>query len=118
MQVNGTGQFAITIRTEAVGVTQWGVPQFISPAYATKFYFINALDSSGTNVGIAFNYYLFLIMDDSNTGAFPDAGSVATDADIFYHPNPGRRLRHGASFTNTGCNRVITDGCLLDTATQ
>jgi hypothetical protein len=116
VQVNGTGQFIITLRTEAVGTTVWGIPQFISPAYATKFYFIQALDSTGTNVGIAFNYYLFLIIDDSNTGTFPDTASSATDVDIFYHPNPSRRLRHGASFTNTGCNRLVTDGCLLDTA--
>jgi len=116
VQVNGVGQFIITLRTEAVGTTVWGVPQFISPAYASKFYFIQALDSSGTNVGIAFNYYLFLIIDDSNTGTFPDTASSATDVDIFYHPNPARRLRHGASFTNTGCNGVIANGCLLDTA--
>jgi hypothetical protein len=116
VQVNGTGQFVITLRTEAVGTTVWGVPQFISPAYASKFYFIQALDSTGVNVGIAFNYYLFLIIDDSNTGTFPDTASSATDVNIYYHPNPGRRLRHGASFTNTGCNRLVADGCLLDTA--
>jgi hypothetical protein len=116
VQVNGAGQFIIALRTQAVGTTVWGVSQYISPVYATKFYFIQALDSTGTNVGIAFNYYLFLIIDDSNTGTFPDTASSATDVDIFYHPNPTRRLRHGASFTNTGCNRVVTDGCLLDTA--
>ncbi len=116
VQVNGSGQYVITMRTAAVGTTTWGVPQFISPAYATKFYFLKALDGTGTDVGIAFNYYLFLIIDDSNTGGFPDTVSVAQDVDIYYHPNPTRRLRHGASFTNTGCNRVVTDGCLLDTA--
>jgi hypothetical protein len=116
VQVNGTGQYVITMRTAAVGSTTFGVPQNIIPAYATKFYFLQALDTSGTDVGIAFNYYIFLTIDDQNTGTFPDTGSVATDINVYYHPNPTRRLRHGASFTNTGCNRVVTDGCLLDTA--
>jgi hypothetical protein len=116
MQVNGTGQYVIQMRTAAVGATTLGVPQVVSPAYANKFYFLKALDANGTDVGIAFDYYIFLTIDDSNTGAFPDAGSVATDINVYYHPNPTRRLRHGASFTNTGCNRVVTDGCLLDTA--
>lgn len=116
VQVNGTGQYVVTMRTAAVGSTTFGVPQNIVPDYANKFYFLKALDGSGTDVGIAFNYYIFLTIDDQYTGTFPDTGSVATDINIFYHPNPGRRLRHGASFTNTGCNRVIANGCLLDTA--
>jgi hypothetical protein len=116
VQVNGTGQYVIEMRTAAVGSTQLGVAQVITPAYASKFYFLKALDTSGTDVGIAFDYFIFLTIDDSQTGPFPDVGSTATDVNVYYHPNPGRRLRHGASFTNTGCNRVITDGCLLDTA--
>jgi hypothetical protein len=116
VQVNGSGQYVIEMRTAAVGSTQLGVPQVITPAYASKFYNLKALDTNGTDVGIAFDYFIFLTIDDSQTGPFPDVGSTATDVNIFYHPNPTRRLRHGASFTNTGCNRVATDGCLLDTA--
>jgi hypothetical protein len=116
LQVNGSGQYVIEIRTAAVGAPILGVPQVVSPAYASKFYFLQALDQNGTDVGIAYDYYVFLTIDDSQTGGFPDTVSVATDINIYYHANPGRRLRHGASFTNTGCNRVITDGCLLDTA--
>jgi hypothetical protein len=115
-QVNGTGQYIIEFRTAAVGSTVLGVPQVISPAYASKFYFLEALDASGANVGIALNYYVFLIIDDSGTGPFPDAASTATDINIYYHANPGRRLRHGASFTNTACAAVPQNGCLLDTA--
>jgi hypothetical protein len=116
VQVNGTGQYVIEMRTAAVGSTQLGVAQAITPAYASKFYFLQALDTNGTDVGIAFDYFIFLTIDDSQTGPFPDTGSVATDVNVYYHPNPTRRLRHGASFTNTGCNRVLADGCLLDTA--
>ncbi len=116
VQVNGTGQYLIEIRTAAVGAPILGVPQVVSPAYASKFYFLQALDQNGTDVGIAYDYYVFLTIDDSQTGGFPDTVSSATDINVYYHANPGRRLRHGASFTNTGCNRILTDGCLLDTA--
>jgi hypothetical protein len=116
VQVNGTGQYVIEMRTAAVGAPILGVAQVVSPAYASKFYFLQALDQNGVDVGIAYDYYVFLTIDDSETGGFPDTVSSATDINVYYHANPGRRLRHGASFTNTGCNRTLTDGCLLDTA--
>jgi N-acetylneuraminic acid mutarotase len=116
--VQGTGQYSAIMRTAGSGSTTLGQAQVVNPMYAGVNYTLLALDGSGNNVGIASKYYIFLALDDSQTGAFPDTGSTATDIDITYHANPGRRLRHGASFTNTGCSgtAAATQGCVLDTA--
>ena len=103
-----------------------GIAQLIRPVVFNNFYTVQALNSSGANVGVALNYLFLIALDDSRSGTFPDvANSVGgysqtsvTDITLNYHANPGRRLRHGASFTNTDCNptSVSTEGCLLDTA--
>jgi hypothetical protein len=119
--LNGSGQYTVQMQTAAQGATSLGKAQNFSPAYPAQFYTLQALDSSGTNVGIALNYYIFLTIDDSQSGTFPDttsSQSYVTDINIFYHANPNYRLRHGASFTTTGCSGVLgaAQGCILDTA--
>jgi hypothetical protein len=116
--LNGTGQYLVTMQTAAQGAASLGVAQNFDPAYPGQVYTLQALDSGGTNVGIAFNYYIFLTINDSQTGTFPDTASDVTDINIYYHANPGFRLRHGASFTTTGCSGVLgaSQGCILDTA--
>jgi len=116
--LNGSGQYVLQLQTAAQGATSLGVAQTFSPAYPGQFYILQALDSGGVNVGIAFNYYVFLTIDDSGTGTFPDTSSTVTDINIYYHANPGFRLRHGASFTQTGCSGTLgaAQGCILDTA--
>jgi hypothetical protein len=104
-----------------------GVAQVFRPVLFGTYYNVQALNSSGVNVGVAFNYLYIIALDDSRSGTFPDvpnalgspfAQTAVTDITLNYHANPGRRLRHGASFTNTGCNPNVsaTDGCILDTA--
>ncbi len=108
-----------------------GVAQLIRPVIFNNFYNVQALNSSGANVGVALNYLFLITLDDSRSGTFPDvsyagatgfAQTAVTDITLYYHANPGRRLRHGASFTSTDCNPAIpaslpsTAGCLLDTA--
>ena len=106
--------------TEATGASSFGVAQVFDPVIFGNFYRVQALDSGGNNVGIAFNYLIILSLDDSNSGTFPDVVSAndtaVQDITLYYHANPGRRLRHGASFSNTGCNPVPQNGCILDTA--
>ncbi|HSX01634.1 MAG TPA: hypothetical protein VLF67_05330, partial [Candidatus Saccharimonas sp.] len=115
--LNGSGNFVASIQTASTTDPVLGTAQNINPAVAGAYYLIFALDSTGTNVGIAFNYYTFLALDDSNNGTFPDSvSSNVTDFTIFYHSNPSRRLRHGASFTNSSCNSTPANGCILDTA--
>lgn len=108
--------FIAALQTASTGDPVLGTVQNINPAIPQIFNVIQALNSGGSNVGIAFNYFVFLTLDDSRSGTFPDTGSYITEFTIFYHANPGRRLRHGASFTNTGCNTVAANGCILDTA--
>lgn len=120
-QLNGalaSGGSAIiaSLQTASTSDPVLGVAQNINPALPGVNNVIQALNSSGSNVGIAFNYFVFLTLDDSGSGTFPDVSSNVTDFTIFYHANPGRRLRHGASFTNTGCNTTPSEGCILDSA--
>jgi hypothetical protein len=78
-----------------------------------------ALNSSGTNVGVANTYALEIKLDDTEEGTFPDINTSQTAVSsitLYYHANPGRRLRHGASFSNVGCNINPANGCILDTA--
>ncbi len=114
------GSVVNTVMRTAASGQPLGVAQSFNPTILGNYNLLQALDASGVNVGIAFNYYIFITLDDSGSGAFPDASASnstnVTDFTIFYHANPGRRLRHGASFTNTGCNSVAANGCLLDTA--
>jgi hypothetical protein len=116
--LNGNGQYLVTMRTAAQGAATLGTAQNFDPAYPGQTYTLQALDSSGTNVGIAYIYYIFITINDSFTGTFPDTASDVTDFSIYYHANPGYRLRHGASFTTTGCSGVFaaSQGCILDTA--
>ena len=98
-----------------------GVAQLIRPVVFGTFYDVQALDTGGTNVGVAFNYLIQLVLDDSRSATFPDvnktgfAQTAVTDITIYFHANPGRRLRHGASFTNTDCGLTPAFGCTLDT---
>jgi N-acetylneuraminic acid mutarotase len=101
--------------------TTLGVAQSINPVNFGQFYSVQALDSSGTNVGVAFRYFLILVLDDSQSGTFPDVNqtgnqTATTSVTLYYHANPARRLRHGASFTDTACNPTPANGCILDTA--
>lgn len=98
-----------------------GIPQLIRPVIYGQYYNVQSLNSSGAFVGQAFQYQYLITLDDSKAGTFPDvpkSGSqtAVTDVTLYYHANPARRLRHGASFTNNGCNEVAKDGCILDTA--
>jgi hypothetical protein len=109
--------------TASTGDPVLGVAQLIRPVVYGNFYNVQALNSSGAFVGQAFQYEYVITLDDSRAGTFPDvpkSGSqtAVTDVTLFYHANPARRLRHGASFTNAGCNDTVTirDGCILDTA--
>ena len=111
---------AASFYTQATGASSLGVAQVFNPVIFGNFYNVQALNSSGVNVGIAFNYLIKITLDDSNSGTFPDVSSGSEtnvqDITLYYHANPGRRLRHGASFTNTGCNATPAAGCILDTA--
>ena len=102
-----------------------GIAQLIRPVIFGNFYNVQALDSSGNNVGVAFNYQYVMALDDSRSGTFPDTAksgfsqTAVTDITLYYHANPARRLRHGASFTDSGCTTATagpTEGCILDTA--
>lgn len=128
MSINGAlgsgGSSIITsVRTASTSDPVLGIAQIFNPTILGNSYNVQALNSSGINVGVAFNYLIQFTLDDSQSGAFPDvniSGSSTAIADftLYYHANPGRRLRHGASYTNTGCNPAVSvsDGCILDTA--
>lgn len=108
-------------QTASSGDPVLGVPQLIRPVVYGQYYNVQALNSSGSYVGQAFQYQYLITLDDSRAGTFPDvpkSGSqtAVTDVTLYYHANPARRLRHGASFTNNGCNDVAANGCILDTA--
>jgi hypothetical protein len=125
--INGPGA-AVEFKLQTASSTDpvLGIAQLIRPVIFGNFYTVQALNSSGTNVGVALNYLFIIALDDSRSGTFPDvpnnialggyAQTAVTDITLNYHANPGRRLRHGASFTDTGCNPVPANGCLLDTA--
>ena len=106
--------------TAAAASSTFGVAQLFSPMILGNFYNVQALNSSGVNIGVATNYLLIFTLDDSNSGTFPDVTSATetyiNSVTLYYHANPGRRLRHGASFSNTGCNPTPANGCILDTA--
>ncbi len=98
-----------------------GIAQVINPTQFNTYYRVYPLNSSGVNVGVAKTYALVIIMDDTQAGTFPDVntGGIQTTVSsitLYYHANPSRRLRHGASFSNVGCNIVPANGCILDTA--
>ncbi|HVQ43377.1 MAG TPA: hypothetical protein VMT30_00200 [Candidatus Saccharimonadia bacterium] len=111
---------AVRFYTEQASATQFGVAQVFDPVIFNNFYGVQPLDSSGANTGVAFNYLIVLVLDDSLSGTFPDVATSAetnvSEIDLYYHANPTRRLRHGAAFTNTGCNATPANGCILDTA--
>lgn len=123
--INGPGS-AVEFRFQTASSTDpiLGIAQLIRPVIFGNYYNVQSLNSSGTLVGQAFMYLYVITLDDSRSGTFPDvpntdAGFAATsvqDVTLFYHANPARRLRHGASYTNSGCNPVAQDGCILDTA--
>ena len=123
--INGPGSAVeLQFRTASQGDPVLGVAQLIRPVVFGNFYNVQALNSSGVNVGVAFNYQYVITLDDSRSATFPDVANAGTgysqtavtDITLYYHANPARRLRHGASFTNTGCNTDPTQGCILDTA--
>ncbi len=119
--LSGPGsQVALRFYTATAASSTFGVAQLFSPMILGNFYNVQALDSSGTNVGVATNYLLIFALDDSNSGTFPDVTSATetfvNSVTLYYHANPGRRLRHGAAFSNTGCNPTPANGCILDTA--
>ncbi len=99
-----------------------GVAQLFRPVEFGAFYPVHPYNSSGVDVGVAFNYFYVITFDDSRSGTFPDvpktgySQTAVTDITLHYHANPSRRLRHGASFTDSGCNDVPANGCILDTA--
>jgi hypothetical protein len=123
--INGPGS-AVEFRFQSASQSDpvLGVAQLIRPVVFGTFYTVQALNSSGVNVGVAFNYFYVITLDDSRSGTFPDvpnttsgfAQTSVSDITLYYHANPSRRLRHGASFTNTGCNATPAEGCILDTA--
>lgn len=107
-------------QTATAATPTFGVAQLISPMLIGNFYNVKALDPSGNDVGLALNYLLIFALDDSNSGTFPDTTTTTetniSSVTLYYHANPSRRLRHGASFTSTDCNAVPANGCILDTA--
>jgi hypothetical protein len=110
---------AATLRTAATFSTSLGVAQVVNPVIFGTYYRIYPLDSSGTNIGVAKTYALYIKLDDTQEGTFPDVTATQTavsDITLYYHANPSRRLRHGASFSNVGCNINPANGCILDTA--
>lgn len=115
----GSGVAAI-LRTASTFDAVLGVAQVIDPVVFNTFYRIQALNSSGTNVGVAKTYALVVKLDDTQAATFPDVNQVAqtsvSSITLYYHANPSRRLRHGASFSNVGCNLTPANGCILDTA--
>jgi hypothetical protein len=123
--ISGPGS-AVEFKFETASTTDTvlGIPQLIRPVVFGNFYNVQALNSSGTLVGQAFQYLYVITLDDSRSGTFPDVPNTDTgfantsvqDVTLYYHANPARRLRHGASFTNSGCNPTAADGCILDTA--
>ena len=118
LQGNNSAVAAI-LRTSSSFDSTLGVPQVINPVIFNTFYRVYALNSSGTNVGVANTYALQVKLDDTEEGTFPDINTSQTavsDITLYYHANPGRRLRHGASFSNVGCNINPQNGCILDTA--
>jgi N-acetylneuraminic acid mutarotase len=124
--LNGTNSGAgssveFQLQTASSLDTTLGIAQSIRPVTFGNFYLIQALDSSGNNVGVAFRYFILLALDDSKSGTFPDVNqsgsqTATSSLTLYYHANSARRLRHGASFTDTGCNPTPAQGCLLDTA--
>jgi hypothetical protein len=125
---NGPGA-AVELKFQSASTSDpvLGIAQTIRPVIFGNFYIVQALNSSGANVGVAKLYLYVITLDDSRSGTFPDVSyagaagysqTAVTDITLYYHANPGRRLRHGASFTNTDCNPSTTlpRGCLLDTA--
>jgi hypothetical protein len=118
LQGQGSAVAAI-LRTASSFDSTLGVAQIINPVIFNTFYRVFALNSSGTNVGVANTYALQVKLDDTQEGTFPDINTSQTavsDITLYYHANPGRRLRHGASFSNVGCNITPQNGCILDTA--
>jgi hypothetical protein len=123
--INGPGA-AVELRFQTASTSDpvLGVPQLIRPVIFGNYYNVQALNSSGQNVGVAKLYLYLLTLDDSRSGTFPDVPNTgsgfgqtaSTDITLYYHANPGRRLRHGASFTDTDCNPNPAQGCILDTA--
>jgi hypothetical protein len=124
--INGPGS-AVELRFQTASSSDpvLGIAQLIRPVIFGNYYNVQALDSTGANVGVAFNYQYIITLDDSRSGTFPDVArsgfsqTAVTDITLYYHANPSRRLRHGASFTNTGCTTATpgpTEGCVLDSA--
>jgi hypothetical protein len=124
ISLNGTLQgqgsaIASIMRTSSSFDPTLGVAQVFNPVIFNNFYRIFAYNSSGVNVGVANTYALEIKLDDTQEGTFPDINTSQTavsDITLYYHANPSRRLRHGASFSNVGCNINPANGCILDTA--
>jgi hypothetical protein len=124
--LNGTlsgpgSSVSVIMRTSTTFDAVLGVPQVINPTVFNTYYRVYPLNAIGTNVGVAKTFALVIIMDDTQAGTFPDinqSGSqtAVSSITLYYHANPSRRLRHGASFSNVGCNITPANGCILDTA--
>lgn len=120
--LSGPGsEVELSLRTASQENPTLGIAQVIRPVILGTYYRVQALDPSGNNVGVAYNYFVSLFLDDSRSGTFPDVNQSSSETSVssltlYYHANPQRRLRHGASFTNTGCNTTAALGCILDTA--
>jgi hypothetical protein len=60
------------------------------------------LDGSGTDTEFARYFYFSLNIDSSQAYGYPDdvtRGPTITDISLFFTSDPGKRLRHGKTFT-------------------
>lgn len=59
-------------------------------------------DGAGANTSFARYYYMSLTVDASQAFGFPEdvqRGPTITDLSLYFTADPGKRLRHGSTFT-------------------
>lgn len=120
-RASGSSYISLEYKTATSSQPQFGLSNFISPMDFGKYYNFFAVDGAGNPTGIAKSYYVFFTLDDTGSGAFPDENisgnkTTLTDFELFYRANPGRRMRHGKSFSDTACSTNTQLYCELDTA--
>jgi hypothetical protein len=81
------------------------------------------LDGSGSNINCARYFYFFISIDASRTFGYPEdvnRGPTIDDLTLFFTSDPGKRLRHGKTFTggekqplDTPCRQSVDSDCPL-----
>jgi hypothetical protein len=81
------------------------------------------LDESGADTSFARWYFFFISIDASQTFGYPEdvnRGPTITDISLFFTSDPGKRLRHGKTFTggeeqplDTPCRQTVDADCPL-----